>query len=512
MNRITDVIPLEDVKSWKEGDIVTISAPTGSGKSYFIKNVVYEVAKEKEQKILFLVHRSRCKEQFYNELKRDNKLDTIDIVTYQTLENKEFNFNRYKYIVCDEFHYFTGDSDFNYKTDISFGKILKQTDKIRILMSATGNLMKAYIKNVRKIETKDYSIEEDYSWINLTFFEEENSMNKILKCISDKGEKALVFIDDKNNCKDLYLRNEDKSLFCCSESQPKRYTRYINKDKIKNMLHNERFEENFLITTNVLDSGINLRDNKITTIICSIRDIDVLIQCLGRKRRREGEKVNVYIQNISNNVLAPKKRDISKKLDMCRDFREMDIKDWTNKYSRKDIKGYGSLIYDDGNEKKINIIMELKLKQELMHLEFIMVGTKVTKGIGYKQLVANILDHSSSYSEYEKGIKDKELIKYLNSITGKKLFDKEDKENLISKVDVRDEKRRVKTGIKSISNYLEENFNKIVISDRQTIKGKKLTYWIVKDKQQKWTNNWKRVYKSNSKKVSISPVVIKAKK
>ena len=91
MNRITDVIPLDEVNSLKEGDIVTISAPTGSGKSYFIKNVVYEVAKEKEQKILFLVHRSRCKEQFYNELKRDNKLDTIDIVTYQTLENKEFN-------------------------------------------------------------------------------------------------------------------------------------------------------------------------------------------------------------------------------------------------------------------------------------------------------------------------------------------------------------------------------------------------------------------------------------
>ncbi|MCX0382323.1 restriction endonuclease subunit R, partial [Clostridium perfringens] len=75
MNRktISDLITIDEVKNWKEGEVITISAQMGYGKSYFIKNRLYEIAKENNQKIILLVHRTRCKQQIIQELEENNK-------------------------------------------------------------------------------------------------------------------------------------------------------------------------------------------------------------------------------------------------------------------------------------------------------------------------------------------------------------------------------------------------------------------------------------------------------
>lgn len=110
---ISDIITNEDIKSWKVNEVITITGGTGSGKSHFIKTKLYDYAKEQKEKILFLIHRSNCKNQFENELKDKN--DIIDVITYQHIEemykhNLEFDFSEYKYIVCDEMQYFCCDS------------------------------------------------------------------------------------------------------------------------------------------------------------------------------------------------------------------------------------------------------------------------------------------------------------------------------------------------------------------------------------------------------------------
>ena len=98
--RVTEIITTDEIKKWRRGDIITISAGTGAGKSYFIKNILYAFALSKHKKILFLIHRTDCKNQFYKELEEDNKLDTIDIKTYQSIEyaitnNKRIDFSEY---------------------------------------------------------------------------------------------------------------------------------------------------------------------------------------------------------------------------------------------------------------------------------------------------------------------------------------------------------------------------------------------------------------------------------
>lgn len=76
--RVSDVISHKDIESWHNGDVVTISAGTGAGKSYFIKNILYAKAKSEHKKILMLVHRAKCSNQFEIEIEADDKSDIID--------------------------------------------------------------------------------------------------------------------------------------------------------------------------------------------------------------------------------------------------------------------------------------------------------------------------------------------------------------------------------------------------------------------------------------------------
>lgn len=121
--RISDIINFDEISKWNSGDNIVITAGTGSGKSYFVKNVLYEYAKSHNQKILLLEHRKNCKDQFVEEINQDGKQDVITTLTYQSVEVAYLNnylkdLTKFDYIFCDEFHYFTSDSAFNHTTDI----------------------------------------------------------------------------------------------------------------------------------------------------------------------------------------------------------------------------------------------------------------------------------------------------------------------------------------------------------------------------------------------------------
>ena len=151
-------------KEWRGGQIIKISAPTGSGKSHFIFYKLLPCAVERNLKILYLVNRKVLKEQFEEELRGRVKVDLnrgfdcdilnhIEIKTYQMIETALIDnisiiqeLNQYSYIVYDECHYFYSDSNFNTNTMVSYD-ILRGICcwKIQIFMSATMGTMRCYI-------------------------------------------------------------------------------------------------------------------------------------------------------------------------------------------------------------------------------------------------------------------------------------------------------------------------------------------------------------------------------
>lgn len=77
--RVSDLITEEEINNLNKGDTITVTAGTGAGKIYFVKNGLYDEAKGEGKKILMLVHRLNCKNQFSYEIMRDNKANVIDI-------------------------------------------------------------------------------------------------------------------------------------------------------------------------------------------------------------------------------------------------------------------------------------------------------------------------------------------------------------------------------------------------------------------------------------------------
>lgn len=351
--RISDVISEEDIKTWKAGDNVLIAAPMGAGKSYFCKNPLYLIAKKAGDKILMLIHRKNCVEQFTYELEEDFKTDVIDVITYQSMEFKklhnissQIDLSQYKYIVCDEFHYFFNDSSFNNKTAVSFKMIMENKTSTHVFMSATGEhmtrYMKKYIKDNKLDAPIEYEIPFDFSFIKcLTFFNKDDTMEAFLKEGIEKGTKGIFFIQKAEKAYKLYSKYKEYCVFNCS-SNNKKYYDYVEEKKIQQILKEQRFEEQFLITTACFDAGINIIDRDVKHIVIDIVDIDSLIQCMGRKRiQDEDDKVYIYIKAISNQRLAGLKRSMEEKVKMADFYMQ-------NGYCKFLAQKFGFYNYDTG--------------------------------------------------------------------------------------------------------------------------------------------------------------------
>lgn len=471
--RISEIITIDEIKKWSKGSIVTIKAGTGSGKSYFIKNILYAFAKDSKKKILMLEHRTNCKNQFLEEIKRDKKLDIIDIVTYQTLENKDFDFNKYEYIVCDEFHYFMGDAAFNYTTDISLNKILSQKDKIKIFMSATGDAMKGYICNIKGYKSIDYELPINFDFIKrLKLFNKDETLANLIQESRNYADKAIVFIDSAKKAYELYKEFKDISLFNCSKSN-KDYYKYVDEDKINKMLRNEKFDEKILITTTCLDAGVNIIDKMVKHIICDVKDFGSLVQCIGRKRRDVNEEIYLYIQNISNEQLGGMKGNCNKLLKEADYFVKNGDVEYVKKYGRVNT----NLIYDEPSDvkydKKLNEMMYYKLTLDSAEYDYIINYDK-----SYSKFLKRKFDVENKVVWLKEDNKGDELEWYLEENVGKVMLQVKDRQELIEKINVRRNGRLLKR-INNLNGALEEGklpYRIVEFSTSRILNGKKRNF------------------------------------
>ena len=84
--------------------------------------------------------------------------------------------------------------------------------------------------------------------------------------------------------------------------------------------------------------------------------------------------------------------------------------------------------------------------------------------------------------ELELQKKEKELKEYLQTLVGKRLY-KEDKEELIEKLDLRDNRNRLQKKISTLNRYLLDNYNMMLISKRVKEQGKHVTVWLLNKKR-----------------------------
>ncbi|MGG1617266.1 DEAD/DEAH box helicase family protein [Paenibacillus sp. NRS-1782] len=452
---VSDVLT-EHIHKWQRGDIITIEAGTGVGKSHFIKNELYPIAKKERARILFFLNRTRLNEQFREEIRRDGKSDVITIILYQKYEwelqkNSAIVKADYKYIVCDEFHYFLTESRYNKNTEDSFYAMINEKSKIRICMSATADAMIAFLK-YKNIKHESYSIPHDYSHIKeMIFYQNDKVLEKFLRQIP-KNHKAICFT--KSSAKAFKLHDTFKnSMFVCSPSGSAPEKKHMDKEKVSKMLIDEKFDEQFVFSTSTLDNGINLKDKLIKYVIVDIMDIDVLIQCLGRKRIIDhSDKVIVIIKNISNKMLNKLIRDCDKQIEPALYLQEHGTSNYVEKYRKQPNR----IVYDRpvnnevGYDKAINDLMFFKEIYDKQFFEKV-----VSEEDGYMNYIKVKLQQDT-YTILDDTYEKADITDYLDTIVGKRLY-KEEQAELIKKVDLHDGRRRRQKDVEQLNIYFQKN-------------------------------------------------------
>jgi len=479
---ISDIINIDDINTWNSEEIIFIEAPTGRGKSHFIKYILSEYNKSK--KILMLVNRTIIKNQSGKELLREDT-DNITITTYQNIANKIIHkeiveFGGYDYIICDEAHHFCEESEFCHEGDECFNWVMNQ-ECIKIFMTATANFIKPYLQYELNLKLKHYYISNTYDFIEqLYFYEDDNVIKKLLTDLPP-NEKAIYFASAKkaHELSDLL----DSCVFYCSKNNYT-YSQYSDLKVCEYIEDNEKFEEQILCTTKVMDCGVNIKDVQVKHLIIDIADITSVIQCIGRKRIQVNERIKIYIKDKKGNAIARKLESIKSKLYYANVLKKYGLIKLIEENAHKNT--YGNLIYDIINlstlqiDKKINDLMYYTYSKNEEIYNEIMQDTK--NGFKLKLLKRMCIDLDYKYLEDELDALTLEDI--LNKSVGIKMFKEEQrnfKELLLKQLLNAPKSNHGSIGLKTINALFDENHLNYIMNSKREKSGefRDKIYWVI---------------------------------
>lgn len=348
----------DEYKAWGEGDIVFITAPTGSGKSYFTLHIFLKWIVERKYRMLYLVNRRILQKQLEEELHEEvedeiyqeqgmlvNSLQNyVTISTYQSIERglkgkKQLETIRFlqgfNCVVYDECHYFYSDSNFNTSTELSYLTLRKEFNKkLQIYISATPDKIRSsieeYVVQVKKEimgsmppellfksnRIKEYSVKNSYDYIELSIFENvEDLIGVIRRNVNVEREKWLIFVDsidlgkelrnkllseaggESDSGEDEYKISEKDVIFLDAHYGKEEDTRESVEEIAKEKISSKKV----VISTAVMDNGVSFHDLGLRNIVILADTKEMFLQMLGRKRK-DGYNVKLYIckQNIKH--------------------------------------------------------------------------------------------------------------------------------------------------------------------------------------------------------------------
>lgn len=309
----------DEWRFWNRGDVVFISCPTSTGKTTFVK----ELTKNVMLKVLILTNRRANKDQIKADLGYCAPLNfsNFDVISYQTLElNVAMDVNYldcYDFIVCDEGHYLVQDGLLNSRVGISLEKLLA-TKATKIVMSATIEYVFSYLKYLVErqqgncpafMRIKLYEMRKSKLQINniYAFDNTEDLVSRIKKT----NYQWLIFTDSINEGKRL-AKEIGEDAFCLDSASVDSDIRA--KAVYDKLIQHETFDARILITTSLLDNGVNIKNPNLKAIVISYDSRVEIVQMAGRKRSVSADDtVDIYLQKSSSKKLQGRRRMLLEK-------------------------------------------------------------------------------------------------------------------------------------------------------------------------------------------------------
>lgn len=316
-----------EIKNWIPADPILIDAPTGKGKNTLILEECIPRAIQAKRNVLIVSNRVALSVQQKRAVMKTTKSPMNDrltdkgvletesfgntkVITYHRLrtffedKNNEEWLQKVMFVILDECHFFVSDSLFNEWCGYYLEKIVwKFSNAIRIYLTATSWDVLYPIAEAEKSKYHQfvkpnywqpprkclrYYFPRDFDNYKLNFISKAEDLSYLIE--ASQGEKWLIFIDNKDKGKSLSSDLGVKCAYLDAENKgSKIWEQIVNKQK---------FENQVLITTSVLDNGVNVVDDNLKNIVVFTDSRTSIIQMIGRKRCTENESVNLWVCDV----------------------------------------------------------------------------------------------------------------------------------------------------------------------------------------------------------------------
>lgn len=159
------------------------------------------------------------------------------------------------------------------------------------------------------LENANLQLRQDQDYVQL-------DLCNIPKIEENPDAKWLIFCENKQ--KGMLLKN------CLCETY-KICAAYLDADSKESeewerLCREERFDEQVMLCTTVLDCGVNIHDKKLRHIVLAADNQTTFIQCIGRKRLDSNETLQVHVLEMNSKTLAGRRASITRKLNLAQRF------------------------------------------------------------------------------------------------------------------------------------------------------------------------------------------------
>jgi len=409
-------------QEWIKGQMVFIRCHTGAGKTFFVVNILMQYLIKNKKTLAIYVSRRTLYEKYQKDIVScalQNGINLADlekyikIYTYQsmaTLINKGIKPEIADYTCMDEFHYFNIDGKFAAESEAVYQCFIEmQPQTVCIGISATGERTEMkFVKDLKLCHRYTYSekgmiyhknnknlldvrlypriydvyeLKADYSYLDIFYLSDNFDVSDVIQ--KDLKNKWLILVPSIKMGHDFYKKLVEANVsvaFLCSENMD------TEKEIVQSITSMEKFTQTVLISTQVIDTGINLADYKLKNVIL-ISDVrENFIQLLGRKRiMTDKERVNLYIPQLSVSHFEKRISSLSAKLDKFTEIIFGKISTTEELVSYFKIHGYDSdiisMLYFCNNKMSVSATMLVEF--EYQRNEYKRIAANMTKDEDY---------------------------------------------------------------------------------------------------------------------------------
>lgn len=219
------------------------------------------------------------------------------------------------------------------------------------------------------------------------------------------------------------------------------------------------FDKRILVTTKVIDNGVNIKDKNVKHIFSEILDVDSAIQALGRKRKiSDDDSCTFYIKNYGGQAIQALINSNEHQTEPVEMYKK-DYDNFLKKYgeNRKRLRSNQIFYTQFDKDKSKNLLTynKMRLKKYRMDNDIL----QEMKETSYKSVMVGILgfELADRVEDLDIHVEEKDdFLEYMKSIEGKWLY-AEDRRELVKRFEDIGVKLR-RAGINTLNGALQDNY------------------------------------------------------